>query len=147
MSTSQNHAASIIAAIAERISQRHELMEDHVKILYTLVGERLFEAIHWAETGAVQVVTCPAGRRVYRVSEPSIDEGEMHAERTQTCYLEPLHCSCPGFLRNVVCLQTDTMCSHLLAIMISESLGCTAETHTMTDEAFAEAIYVWSSTK
>ena len=105
--------------------------DETLKALHFIHGPPFLSALDLIDRHGVNHVITSSGKNVYQVKSSA---GYNH----YVCHLSPnATCSCPSFSYGAVAREDALFCKHLLAVKMSEVLGCTKQ-ETMSDEMFKQ---------
>lgn len=108
-----------------------QITDDILSALHFVCGPALVPALDLVERRTVSLLKSPSGRSLYQVFGSS---GVPY-----TCFTTSLYCTCPAYKFAVLKRRDNLMCKHVLAIRLSEALGCIKE-QAISDKELGSAI-------
>ncbi|XP_077150359.1 zinc finger SWIM domain-containing protein 7 isoform X1 [Ranitomeya variabilis] len=106
----------LLREIKRLYQETSQISDEHLLGLKFIFGPTALYALDLVDQRSVTHVTSPSGRSTFQVTGSS---GKMY-----TCYKTSHYCSCPAFTFSVLRRQDSLMCKHILAVYLSQAIGC-----------------------
>ncbi|CAN2387849.1 zinc finger, partial [Pristimantis euphronides] len=109
-------AEELLREIKRNYQETSQVSDEHLQGLKFIFGPSAIYALDLVDQRFVRHVTSPSGRSTFQVTGSS---GKVY-----TCYKACHYCSCPAFSFSVLRRNDSLMCKHILAVYLSQALGC-----------------------